>query len=109
MATDLTVRLLSDIRDAVRETNTRLDETRTELSARIDQTNTRIVESELRTATAITDLISGQVQLMFESLSSIAPFARSGEVRGLAVSGAKRSPAFPELPTIASMFGKRAA
>lgn len=56
MASDLTVRILSDIRDAVRETNTRLDETRTELSARIDQTNTRIVESELRTATAITDL-----------------------------------------------------
>ncbi len=52
-------------------------------------------------ATAITDLMSGQVQLMFESLSSIAPFAKAGEVKALAVSGAKRSPAFPDLPTVA--------
>jgi tripartite-type tricarboxylate transporter receptor subunit TctC len=52
-------------------------------------------------ATAITDLIAGRVQLMFESLNSIAPFAHSGQVRALAVSGDHRSPAFPELPTIA--------
>jgi tripartite-type tricarboxylate transporter receptor subunit TctC len=38
---------------------------------------------------------------MFESLNSIAPHARSGTVRALAVSGARRSPGFPELPTIA--------
>ena len=50
---------------------------------------------------AITDLISGHVQLMFESLGSIAPYARSGEVRGLAVTGALRSTAFPDIPTIA--------
>jgi tripartite-type tricarboxylate transporter receptor subunit TctC len=50
---------------------------------------------------AINDLIAGHVQLMFESLNSIAPFARSGRVRALAVSGARRSPGFPELPTIA--------
>ncbi len=37
---------------------------------------------------------------MFESLQSIAPIARAGKVRALAVSGAQRSPAFPELPTI---------
>ena len=65
-------------------------------------TGTEIVHLPYRGgATAITDLMSGQVQLMFESLSSISPFAKSGEVRPLAVSGAKRSPAFPELPTIA--------
>jgi tripartite-type tricarboxylate transporter receptor subunit TctC len=52
-------------------------------------------------AAAINDLIAGRVQLMFESLNSIAPFARSGQVRGLAVSGEHRSPAFPDLPTIA--------
>jgi tripartite-type tricarboxylate transporter receptor subunit TctC len=52
-------------------------------------------------ATAINDLIAGRVQLMFESLNSIAPHAKSGTVRALAVSGARRSPAFPELPTIA--------
>jgi len=49
---------------------------------------------------AITDLMSGQVHMMLESLSSIAPFAQSGDVRALAVSGPRRSPAFPNLPTI---------
>ncbi|HEY2533585.1 MAG TPA: tripartite tricarboxylate transporter substrate binding protein [Xanthobacteraceae bacterium] len=52
-------------------------------------------------APAINDLMAGRVQLMFESLNSIAPFARSGAVRALAVSGEQRSVAFPELPTIA--------
>jgi len=52
-------------------------------------------------APAINDLIAGRVQLMFESLNSIAPFARSGAVRALAVSGDRRSAAFPFLPTIA--------
>ena len=52
-------------------------------------------------AAGITDLISGQMQLMMESLNSITPFAKSGRVRGLAVSGARRSVALPELPTIA--------
>jgi tripartite-type tricarboxylate transporter receptor subunit TctC len=52
-------------------------------------------------APAINDLIAGRVQLMFESLNSIAPFARSGQVRALAVSGEHRSAAFPDVPTIA--------
>jgi len=52
-------------------------------------------------AMAINDLIAGHVQLMFESLNSISTYARSGKVRALAVSGAKRSAGFPELPTIA--------
>jgi len=52
-------------------------------------------------AMAINDLIAGHVQIMFESLNSISPFAKSGKVRALAVSGARRSPAFPNLPTIA--------
>jgi len=52
-------------------------------------------------AMAINDLIAGHVQLMWESLNSIAPYARSGKVRALAVSGPRRSPGFPDLPTIA--------
>ena len=52
-------------------------------------------------ALAINDLIAGHVQLMFESLNSISPYARSGKVKALAVSGPRRSPAFPNLPTIA--------
>jgi tripartite-type tricarboxylate transporter receptor subunit TctC len=52
-------------------------------------------------AAAINDLIAGRVHLMFESLNSIAPHARTGTVRALAVSGERRSPGFPELPTVA--------
>ncbi len=64
-------------------------------------TGTEIVHVPYRGgAMAINDLISGRVQLMFESLNSIAPFARSDKIRALAVSGARRSPGFPELPTI---------
>ena len=50
---------------------------------------------------ATTDLIAGHVDLMFESLNSIAPMSKSGEVRALGVSGDKRSSAFPDVPTIA--------
>lgn len=52
-------------------------------------------------AAAINDLIAGRVQMMFEALDSIAPYAKSGQVRALAVSGDHRSPAFPDLPTVA--------
>jgi tripartite-type tricarboxylate transporter receptor subunit TctC len=52
-------------------------------------------------AAAIQDLMAGRVQVMFESLNSIAPFARSGAVRALAVGSDHRSAAFPDLPTIA--------
>ncbi len=52
-------------------------------------------------AAATTDLIAGRVQFMFESLNSIAPHAKSGSVKALAVSGDRRSPGFPDLPTIA--------
>lgn len=50
---------------------------------------------------AITDLIAGRVDLMFESLASIAPHARQEAIRALGVSGRKRSAGFPDLPTIA--------
>jgi len=52
-------------------------------------------------APAIQDLIAGRVQLMFESLNSIAPHAQSGSVKALAVGSDHRSAAFPNLPTIA--------
>jgi tripartite-type tricarboxylate transporter receptor subunit TctC len=65
-------------------------------------TGTNIVHVPYRGgAAAMNDLIAGHVQLMFESLNSIAPHARSGKVRGLAVSGARRSPMFPDTPTVA--------
>jgi len=52
-------------------------------------------------AAAINDLLAGRVQFMFESLNSISPHAKSGTVRALAVSGDRRSPGFPDLPTVA--------
>ncbi len=52
-------------------------------------------------ALAIQDLIAGRVQVMFESLNSIAPHARAGSVKALAVGSDHRSAAFPDLPTIA--------
>jgi tripartite-type tricarboxylate transporter receptor subunit TctC len=51
-------------------------------------------------APAITDLISGQVQLMFESTNSIAPHVKAGRVRALAVTGEKRALSLPEVPTL---------
>jgi tripartite-type tricarboxylate transporter receptor subunit TctC len=52
-------------------------------------------------AAAINDLIAGRVQIMFESLNSIAPHARSGSVRALAVTGERRSAGFPDVPKVA--------
>ena len=49
---------------------------------------------------AINDLIAGEVHLMFDNISSIGAHARAGRVRGIAVSGPRRSPLFPELPTL---------
>jgi tripartite-type tricarboxylate transporter receptor subunit TctC len=50
---------------------------------------------------ALTDLIGGQVQAMIEPAVSAAPHVRAGRVRALALTGAKRSPAFPGVPTVA--------
>jgi tripartite-type tricarboxylate transporter receptor subunit TctC len=65
-------------------------------------TGTEIVHVPYRGgAGAINDLMAGRIDLMFESLNSIAPHAKAGTVRALAVTGAKRSPGFPDLPTVA--------
>jgi len=48
----------------------------------------------------IQDLIAGQVQLMFDNLTSISQHVRAGKVRGLGVSSLKRTPVFPDIPTI---------
>lgn len=51
-------------------------------------------------APAHTDLMGGQVDLMFDNLVTALPLARAGKLRMLAVSGAKRSPLAPDIPTI---------
>ena len=53
------------------------------------------------TQQAVTDMIGGQIHLMFDNVQSIGPHVRGGRVRGLAVSSAKRSSSYPELPTVA--------
>ena len=53
------------------------------------------------TAPALTDLIGGHVQIYFSSIPSAIGIAKEGKVRALAVTGPKRSPVFPDLPTVA--------
>jgi len=52
-------------------------------------------------APAVTDLMGGQVDIMFDSLSSAKPYVESGKLKALAVTTTKRSKAFPNVPTIA--------
>ena len=50
---------------------------------------------------ALNDLIAGQVQVMFGTMLASVPSIRNGRLRALAVTGPKRSPAVPEVPTFA--------
>ena len=50
---------------------------------------------------ALTDLVGGHVAIYFSSLPPALGLVKEGKVRALAVTGAKRSPIFPELPTVA--------
>jgi tripartite-type tricarboxylate transporter receptor subunit TctC len=51
-------------------------------------------------APALTDLIGGQVQVMFDNMASSVEHVRSGKLRGLAVTTASRSPSLPDLPAV---------
>lgn len=52
-------------------------------------------------APAVTDLIAGQVNLMFDNIPSALPHIKGGKLRALATTGARRDPSLPDLPTIA--------
>jgi tripartite-type tricarboxylate transporter receptor subunit TctC len=55
-------------------------------------------------ALALTDMIGGQVQVMFDNIPTAMEFVRSGKLRGLAVTGAGRSETLPDLPTVADFL-----
>jgi tripartite-type tricarboxylate transporter receptor subunit TctC len=54
-------------------------------------------------APAMTDLLSGQVQLKMDTYATAAPFVADGKVRALAFASRTRSPLMPDVPTVAEM------
>jgi tripartite-type tricarboxylate transporter receptor subunit TctC len=52
-------------------------------------------------AAALTDLLAGHIQVMFTTVASVSSYIKGGQLRALAVTSAQRSPAFPDLPTVA--------
>ncbi|MFL6814695.1 MAG: tripartite tricarboxylate transporter substrate binding protein, partial [Bradyrhizobium sp.] len=55
-------------------------------------------------APALTDLIAGQVQVMFDNIPTCAEHVKSGKLRGLAVTSTTRSEVLPDLPTLADFL-----
>jgi tripartite-type tricarboxylate transporter receptor subunit TctC len=55
-------------------------------------------------APALTDLLSGQVQVMFDNIPTCAEHVKSGKLRGLAVTSTTRSEVLPDLPTVADFL-----
>jgi len=67
----------------------------------MQMTGTRMTHVPYKGSTAgIGDLISGQIQLIFSGLTGMIPHHKGNRVRGIAVTGAKRSTAVPDLPTV---------
>ena len=65
-------------------------------------THTRMTHIPYKSsAPSLTDLISGQIQVLFNNMISTVPHVKANRVRALATTGARRSPALPELPTVA--------
>jgi tripartite-type tricarboxylate transporter receptor subunit TctC len=55
-------------------------------------------------AAAVTDLIGGHVQVFFDTIPSSLPHVRSGKLKALAVTGPTRTPAAPDIPTVAETY-----
>jgi len=52
-------------------------------------------------APALNDLLGGQVMMMFDNIPSALPHIKSGKLKALATTGARRDPTLPDLPTVA--------
>jgi tripartite-type tricarboxylate transporter receptor subunit TctC len=52
------------------------------------------------TAPAMTDLVAGHIDVFFDTLSATVPLARGGEVKMIAIADSKRTPAYPDAPTL---------
>ena len=64
-------------------------------------TNLRLVHVPYRgSAPALTAVMTGEVQMIFDPISTMAPLIQDGKIRALAVSGPRRSPLLPEVPTL---------
>jgi tripartite-type tricarboxylate transporter receptor subunit TctC len=64
-------------------------------------TNTQLLHIPYKgSGPAVTDLLGGQINMVFETLPALLPHVNSGKIRLLGVLGPKRVPAFPDLPTV---------
>ena len=64
-------------------------------------TGTKMVHAPYKgTAPALTDLMGGQIQIMFDTPSSMMPHVKGGKIRALAMATEKRSAAAPDVPTV---------
>jgi len=65
-------------------------------------TGVKIVHVPYKGSTGMrSDILSGQIQMLFDAIPTMAPLIKSGMVRGLGTTGLKRSPILPDIPTIA--------
>lgn len=66
-----------------------------------EQAKIDLVHIPYRGATAVTDLLGGQIQLMFATIPSVIQHVRAGSLRAIAVTSSRRSAALPDIPTVA--------